>query len=124
MNRVKLEGVVAHKLSHIRNYDILVSTLAVTLVEQAVALITDVAIRMMWWNGGRQRREGDHGDSANPLAILGFVLLISSADHRPGDAGDDLASPGDARRRQCGAAHTVSTRTDLRSGKIPATTRP
>ena len=75
MNRVELEGVVAHELSHIRNYDILVSTLAVTLVG-AVALITDLAIRMMWWNGGRVRRQGDQGNSANPLAILGFVLLI------------------------------------------------
>ncbi len=75
MNRVELEGVVAHELSHIRNYDILVSTLAVTLVG-AVALITDLAIRMMWWNGGRERREGDQGDSGNPLAIIGFVLLI------------------------------------------------
>jgi heat shock protein HtpX len=75
MNRVELEGVVAHELSHIRNYDILVSTLAVTLVG-AVALITDLAIRMMWWNGGRVQREGDHGNSGNPLAIIGFVLLI------------------------------------------------
>ena len=75
MNRVELEGVIAHELAHIRNYDILVSTLAVTLVG-AVALITDLAIRMMWWNGGRERRDGDHGDSGNPLAIIGFVLLI------------------------------------------------
>ena len=75
LNRVELEGVVAHELSHIRNYDILVSTLAVTLVG-AVALITDLAIRMMWWNGGRVRRAGDQGNSVNPLAILGFVLLI------------------------------------------------
>jgi heat shock protein HtpX len=75
LNRVELEGVVAHELSHIRNYDILVSTLAVTLVG-AVALTTDIAIRMMWWNGGRQRRSGDQGDSGNPLAILGFALLI------------------------------------------------
>jgi heat shock protein HtpX len=75
MNRVELEGVIAHELSHIRNYDILVSTLAVTLVG-AVALITDLAIRMMWWNGGRVQREGDRGDSSNPLAIIGFVLLI------------------------------------------------
>jgi heat shock protein HtpX len=75
LNRVELEGVVAHELSHIKNYDILVSTLAVTLVG-AVAIVTDMAIRMMWWNGGRSRREGDHGDSGNPLAIVGFVLLI------------------------------------------------
>jgi heat shock protein HtpX len=75
LNRVELEGVIAHELSHIKNYDILVSTLAVTLVG-AVAVVTDIAIRMMWWNGGRDRREGDHDNGGNPLAILGFVLLI------------------------------------------------
>jgi heat shock protein HtpX len=75
LNRVELEGVIAHELSHIKNYDILVSTLAVTLVG-TVALVADMAIRMMWWNGGRNRRSGDHGDSGNPLAVIGFVLLI------------------------------------------------
>src|SRR3954471_11963829 len=75
MNRVELEGVLAHELSHIKNYDILVSTLAVTLVG-AVALLTDIAIRAMWWNGGRVRREGDRQDGFNPLILIGFVLLI------------------------------------------------
>jgi heat shock protein HtpX len=75
MNRVELEGVVAHELSHIRNYDILVSTLAVTLVG-AVAILSDVAIRLMWWNGGRVRREGDRNDHNNPLALVGFALLL------------------------------------------------
>jgi len=75
LNRVELEGVVAHELSHIRNYDILVNTLAVTLVG-AVALLTNIGIRMMWWNGGRERRSGDRSDSGNVLAIFGFVLLI------------------------------------------------
>ena len=75
MNRVELEGVIAHELSHIRNYDILVSTLAVTMVG-AVALLTDTAIRLMWWNGGRVSRQGDRDDGMNPLAIVGFVLLI------------------------------------------------
>jgi len=75
LNRVELEGVIAHELSHIKNYDILVSTLAVTLVG-SVAIVTDVAIRMMWWNGGRNRRQGDHDSGGNPLAIIGFVLLI------------------------------------------------
>jgi len=75
MNRVELEGVLAHELSHIRNYDILVSTLAVTLVG-AVALLANFGIRMMWWNGGRERRSGDRNDGGNPLAIIGLVLLV------------------------------------------------
>ncbi|MBM3800303.1 MAG: M48 family metallopeptidase [Actinobacteria bacterium] len=77
MSRVELEGVIAHELSHIRNYDILVSTIAVTLVG-TVAIMTDLAIRMMWWNGGRARRAGDRNDSGNPLALFGFVLLLLS----------------------------------------------
>jgi heat shock protein HtpX len=75
MNRVELEGVLAHELSHVKNYDILVSTIAVTLVG-AVALLADMAMRMMWWNGGRVRREGDRGDSNNPLAFFGILLLF------------------------------------------------
>jgi len=75
MNRVELEGVVAHELSHVKNYDILVMTLAVTLVG-AVAILTDIALRMMWWNGGRLHRSGDHDDRGNPLAIVGLVLLV------------------------------------------------
>ena len=77
MNRVELEGVVAHELSHIKNYDILVSTLAVTLVG-TVAIITDITLRMMWWNCGRVSRGGDRGDRGNPLALIGFVLLLVS----------------------------------------------
>ncbi|MGE0306078.1 MAG: M48 family metalloprotease, partial [Acidimicrobiia bacterium] len=77
MNRVELEGVVAHELSHIRNYDILVSTLAVTMVG-AIALVSDFGIRFLWWNGGRRGR--DDRDGGNPagflLILLGFFLLI------------------------------------------------
>jgi len=75
LDRVELEGVIAHELSHIRNYDILVSTMAVTLVG-TIAILTDLAIRMMWWNGGRVSRSSDRGNSSNPLALIGFVLLI------------------------------------------------
>jgi heat shock protein HtpX len=75
MNRVELEGVVAHELSHIRNYDILVSTLAVTMVG-ATALLTDITLRMMWWNGGRVARSGDRENSNNPLALVGIILLV------------------------------------------------
>lgn len=75
LDRVELEGVIAHELSHIKNYDILVSTMAVTLVG-SIAILTDLAIRMMWWNGGRVSRSNDRGNSNNPLALIGFALLI------------------------------------------------
>lgn len=75
MNRVELEGVIAHELSHVKNYDILISTLAVTLVG-AVALLSDLAIRMMWWNGGRVPRDGDHADRNNPFAYVGFAFIL------------------------------------------------
>ena len=37
--------------------------------------LTDTAIRLMWWNGGRVRRDGDRQDGNNPLAYVGFALL-------------------------------------------------
>jgi len=77
LNRVELEGVLAHELSHVKNYDILVSTLAVTLVG-VVALLADFSLRFMWWGGPRHRddsREGGGGPAA-ALAIFGLVLLL------------------------------------------------
>jgi heat shock protein HtpX len=75
MNRVELEGVLAHELSHIRNYDVLVMTLAVTMVG-IIALLSDFFLRIMFWTGGGDR----DNDNNNPLgivfAIVGFVLLI------------------------------------------------
>jgi heat shock protein HtpX len=77
MNRVELEGVLAHELSHIRNYDVLVMTLAVTMVG-IIALLSDFFLRIMFWTGGRGGR--DDNSSNNPFgfvfAILGFALLI------------------------------------------------
>lgn len=69
MNRVELEGVVAHELSHVKNRDILVGTLAATLVGVVVLL----AGWMRWglfWGGGRGRDRG----GGNPI-ILGIALL-------------------------------------------------
>lgn len=74
MNRVELEGVLAHELSHIKNYDILVQTIAVTAVG-AVVLISDVAIRSMWFSGGRSR-DRSAGDNANPIGALLMVVAL------------------------------------------------
>jgi heat shock protein HtpX len=79
MNRVELEGVLAHELSHVKNYDILVSTLAVTMVG-VIVLLSDWTLRFLWWGGGRRRgnRDGGGGGPAAALAIVGFVLLLLS----------------------------------------------
>lgn len=71
MNRVELEGVLAHELSHVQNYDILISTLAVTMVG-IVAIITDVGLRMMWFGGGGRRNNNDQ----NPLALIAAILVL------------------------------------------------
>ena len=80
MNRVELEGVIAHELSHIKNYDILVSTLAVTMVG-VIAIAADVGVRFLWFGMGRSRNnDNDNGGGGvlAVLAILGFALLILS----------------------------------------------
>lgn len=75
MNRVELEGVLAHELSHIKNYDILVSTLAVTMVG-SITLLADLSMRLMWFGGGRGRDDDNRG--SGPLMIVGLVLLIAA----------------------------------------------
>ena len=77
LNRIELEGVLAHELSHVKNYDILVSTLAVTMVG-LVALLSDFGMRFLWWGGPRHRndqREGGGGPAA-AMAIVGFAFLL------------------------------------------------
>jgi heat shock protein HtpX len=76
MNRVELEGVIAHELSHVKNYDILVSTVAVTAVG-AVALMADLGMRFLWFGGRAGRRDNnDSGAIGLVLVVLAFALLI------------------------------------------------
>ncbi len=77
LNRVELEGVLAHELSHVKNYDILVSTLAVTLVG-VVVLLADFSLRSMWWGGGRRRGNRQGGGPGAILAVLGLLLLVAA----------------------------------------------
>ncbi len=75
MNRVELEGVLAHELSHIRNYDVLVMTIAVTMVG-IIALLSDFFLRIMFWTGGRDSRDEGNNPLGIVFAIIGFILLI------------------------------------------------
>ena len=74
MNRVELEGVLAHELSHVKNYDTLVSTLAVVMVG-AITLITDLSLRFHWMSGHRRQGSDNPGPGAL-FAIVGILLLI------------------------------------------------
>jgi heat shock protein HtpX len=74
MNRVELEGVLAHELSHIRNYDILIMTISVTLVGLLV-LLSDVLLRALFWGGGRDNDRGSNPVAAI-AAIFGFLLVL------------------------------------------------
>jgi heat shock protein HtpX len=80
LNRVELEGVLAHELSHIKNYDILVSTLAVTMVG-VMAIAADIGVRFMWFGMGRNRNNSNDGTGGGLtiiFALMGFALLILS----------------------------------------------
>jgi len=80
LNRVELEGVIAHEMSHIKNYDILVQTLAVTMVG-IVALLSDWILRIFFWGGGRRRSSDKGKDAGNAGAIflvVGLALAILS----------------------------------------------
>jgi heat shock protein HtpX len=76
MNRVELEGVLAHELSHIKNYDILISTVAVVAVG-AITLISELGLRFMWFGGRRDRRDNiDSGPIGMIIALAAMALLV------------------------------------------------
>jgi len=77
LDREELQGVVAHEMSHIRNYDIRFETLVGILVGM-IALIADFFLRWSFWGGMGRRRGGSSGnDQAGAiLAIVAIVLAI------------------------------------------------
>jgi heat shock protein HtpX len=76
MNRVELEGVIAHELSHVKNYDILVTTVAVLAVG-VIALLADIGLRFAFWGGMDERRDSsDSNGLGGLLAVLSLALLL------------------------------------------------
>jgi heat shock protein HtpX len=77
LDREELQGVIAHEMSHIRNYDIRFETLVGILVGM-VALVADFFLRWSFWGGmGRRRGGSSNGDQAGAiLAIVAVVLAI------------------------------------------------
>jgi heat shock protein HtpX len=75
LDREELQGVVAHEMSHIRNYDVRLMTVVAALVG-ATALIADWSRRGMFWGGGRRRDDDDREGGGGAAAIVFFVLWI------------------------------------------------
>lgn len=76
LERDELEGVLAHELSHIMNYDILLATIISVLVG-TVIMISHFFWRWMWWGGGRGRRSGNGGGGGYlTLIILALALVF------------------------------------------------
>ena len=73
MDRDQLQGVIAHEMAHVANRDTLVSAVAATTAG-AIAIVSDMLTRMMFFGGGRDRnREG----GGNPIAlVISLVILV------------------------------------------------
>ncbi len=83
-NRLELEGVIAHEMSHIGNYDIRYMCMVVVLVGLLV-IFADIVVRMIFWGGmfgDRDRGRGGGGEGGGAFAaillVVGLVFLILS----------------------------------------------
>jgi len=74
LNKLELEGVIAHELSHIKNYDIRLQSIVVILVG-VVTLLADWFMRSLWLGGRKSDREDKTGGF---ILIVGIVLAILS----------------------------------------------
>ena len=73
LDREELQGVMAHELSHVRNYDIRFSLMVGVLVG-SIALLADFFLRFTFWGGGRRSSNRESGGGG--LQIVFFVLAI------------------------------------------------
>lgn len=74
MNREELEGVMGHEMSHVRNYDIRLQTIALALSAAITALVNFAG--NFWWFGGGRRSDDDDDSAIGIFAIIGSILLI------------------------------------------------
>lgn len=73
LNRTELEGVIAHELTHIKNYDILLMSIVSVLIG-TVALLADFLLRMSYFGGSRDREKSGNGI----ILLVGIIFAILS----------------------------------------------
>jgi heat shock protein HtpX len=71
LDRDELQGVIAHELAHVRNFDIRYTTLVAVTVG-AIALLADFALRRMWWGGPTRSRHRGSG----PLILVAVLVAV------------------------------------------------
>jgi len=77
LDREELQGVMAHELSHVRNYDIRFSLMVGVLVG-SIALLADFFLRFTFWGGGRRgSRDSDSNSGGGGLQVV--VMLVALA---------------------------------------------
>jgi len=74
LNREELEGVIGHEISHVRNYDIRLQTIALAL-SAAIGMLVNFASNWLWWGGGR-RRDNDRDSGGNVIVLVISIVLI------------------------------------------------
>jgi heat shock protein HtpX len=74
LNESELRGVLAHELSHVKNRDILIGTIAATMAG-AISMLANIAQWGLIFGG----RGGDHRDGGNPIAALAMIILAPLA---------------------------------------------
>lgn len=79
LDRSELEGVIAHELSHVRNYDTRLMSV-VSILVGLIALLADWFLRMSFWGGGRRknRDEGENGQLGMIFFVVGLLFAVLS----------------------------------------------
>ncbi|AOM84241.1 Heat shock protein HtpX [Salisediminibacterium beveridgei] len=69
LNREEMEGVIAHEVAHIKNYDVRLSTIALALVS-VIAIISDIGTRMLFFS------RGGRGNKQSPVILIFAIVLM------------------------------------------------
>lgn len=78
LSKPELEGVLAHELSHVKNYDIRVSTIVVVLVG-VLTLLSRLFAQSMFYGGNREREERESGNILGIFALVAIILAPIAA---------------------------------------------
>jgi heat shock protein HtpX len=76
LDREELQGVMAHELSHVRNFDIRFALLVGVLVG-SIALLADFFLRFTFWGGGRRSNNNDRGGGGAQAIFFVIAIILS-----------------------------------------------